>query len=130
MSAGRTHARLCGIPLGTGKRTGHAGKTRCSELSRKRRVRERGVRTGPSDVSTGRRLRQAVGSFAPPRSRAVAAFTSGPSPPLVKPSRGHPLHLEQPDRQRNRVARERERKAVRSCAFPPLSRSRRRKNAF
>ncbi|XDB66480.1 hypothetical protein ABFV05_020096 [Capra hircus] len=62
---------------------------------------------------------------APPPSRAVVAATSWPSPPFAKPTRGHRLHLEQPNRERNRVARERERKALRGCAFPPLNRSRR-----
>lgn len=67
VSAGRTYARLWGVPLGTGKRAGHAGKTRSSELSRRRGIREHCVRTGASDVSTGRRHRLAAGSFAPPR---------------------------------------------------------------
>lgn len=113
---GRTHARLSGVPLGTGERAGHA-KTRASELRGGRGERARCVRVGPCDVGAGRRPRLAA--------RAVVASTSWPSPPLVKPTRRHRLHLEQPDRERNRVARERERKDVRGCAFPPLSRSRR-----
>lgn len=60
-----------------------------------------------------------------PAARALVASTSGPSTPLAKPTRRNRLHVEQPDQERNRVARERERKAVRGCALPPLSRSRR-----
>ena len=121
----RAHARLSGRPVWSGPACGsrqpdallgtRQGAGRKGELRARR----------PFCRRCDGRLRPAEGFFAPPPSRAVVAATSWPSPPSAKPTRGHRLHLEQPDQERNRVARERERKPVRGCAFPPLSRSRR-----
>lgn len=115
------HARLSGRPVCS---RGHSVRSRQPDALRTRQGGERRAqRAGSSDVGGGGSARLRASLPRPfPRRRGGHFLAS--SYLFAKLTRGHRLHLEQPNQERTEW-RANVRKALRGCAFPPLNRSRR-----